>query len=82
MPDIAFKDVLVRKVDVAVLDKIKEKAKRQKRSLQAEMMLMFRDAAEKSSALDRLEEIRRIRASIKNRLQTDSVVLLREDRDR
>lgn len=82
MSDIAFKDVLVRKVDVAVLDKIKEKAKRQKRSLQAEMTLMFRDAAEKSSALDRLEEIRRIRASIKNRQQTDSVVLLREDRDR
>ena len=82
MPDVAFKDVLVRKVDVAVLDKIKERAKRQKRSLQAEMTIIFRDAAEKSLAVDRLENLRQIRASIKNREQTDSVILLREDRDR
>ncbi len=82
MTDVVFKDVLVRKVDTVILEKLKRKAKRQNRSLQAEMQVIFRDAAERSEPTERLEEIRRIRASIKNRQQTDSAILLREDRNR
>ena len=82
MAETMFKDVLVRKVDIATIEKLKHKAKRQKRSLQAQMLIVLRSAAEKTEPTDRLEEIRRIRASIKNRQQTDSAILLREDRDR
>ena len=82
MAQVLFKDVLVRKVDIATLEKLKAKAKRQNRSLQAEMQFIFRDAAERVEPSERLDEIRRIRASIKNRNQTDSAILLREDRDR
>ena len=82
MSEVLFKDVLVRKVEIALLEKLRRKAKRQNRSLQAEMQLILRDAAERSEPTERLEEIRRIRASIKNKQQTDSAILLREDRDR
>ena len=82
MPEVIFKDVLVRKVDIATIEKLKHKAKQQNRSLQSQMLIVLRDAAEKTEPADRLEEIRRIRASIKNRQQTDSATLLREDRGR
>lgn len=82
MAEALFKDVLVRKVDIGILEKLRHKAKRQNRSLQAEMQVILRDAAKRSEPSERLEEIRRIRASIKNRRQTDSAILLREDRDR
>lgn len=75
-------NVLVRDVDISVLDRIKLYAKRQNRSLQAEMTLIMRDASERPDPSERLKEIRRIRASIKNKQQTDSAILLREDRDR
>ena len=82
MPEAMFKDVLVRKVDVATIEKLKHKAKRENRSLQAQMLIVLRSGAEKTEPTERLEEIRRIRASIKNRQQTDSAILLREDRER
>lgn len=82
MPEIEYKDVLIRNVEVSVLDKLKRKAKLQNRSLQSEMQFIFRDAAERAEPSERLTEIRRIRAAIKNRDQTDSAILLREDRNR
>ncbi len=82
MREAIYKDVLVRKVDIATIEKLKHKAKRQNRSLQAQMLIGLRSEAAKTEPADRLEEIRRIRASIKNRQQTDSAILLREDRDR
>jgi hypothetical protein len=82
MSEVLFKDVLIRKVEVAVLEKLKRKAKLKNRSLQAEMQGIFRDAAERAEPSERLAEIRKIRASIKNRDQTDSAILLRDDRNR
>ena len=75
-------DVLVRDVEVAVLDSLKLRAKRQNRSLQSEMKMIFREAAERREPLSELEVIRKIRASVKNPQTTDSVELLREDRNR
>jgi plasmid stability protein len=75
-------DVLVRDVDVSVLDKIKLRAKRQNRSLQSEMKIIFREAAEKREPLLELELIRKIRASNTKVNKTDSADLLREDRER
>ena len=81
MSEIAVQDVLVRKIEISVVEKLKEKAKKQNRSLQAEMQIALRDAADKPEASSALEVARKIRASIKNRNQTDSVILLRELRE-
>ncbi len=75
-------DVLVRDVDVLVLDKIKLWAKRQNRSLQSEMKIIMSDAAKRREPLSELELIRKIRASNTKVNTTDSADLLREDRDR
>ena len=47
-------NVLVRDVDVAVLDKIKFQAKQKNRSLQAEMKVMMADAANRRERLSGL----------------------------
>ncbi len=75
-------NVLVRDVEVSVLDRLKLRAKRQKRSLQAEMKTIFEDAAARPEPLSELELIRKIRASNTKVNKTDSADLLREDRDR
>ena len=44
MPDVLVRDVLVRGVPIATLDKIKARAKRQNRSLQSEMAIIIKRA--------------------------------------
>lgn len=75
-------NVLIRDVDVAVLNRLKTRAKGQNRSLQAELNNVLRDSANRPDPMSELELIREIRASIKNKQRTDSVELLREDRNR
>jgi plasmid stability protein len=74
-------NVLVRDVDVSVLDRLKLRAKRQNRSLQAEMKIILQDAARREP-LSELELIRKFRALNTKVNRTDSADLLREDRDR
>lgn len=75
-------NVLIRDVDIFDLDRIKAQAKRQNRSLQAEMKIIIKAAAERRDPMSELELIRKIRASNKKINKTDSVDLLREDRNR
>ena len=75
-------DVLIRDVEVAVIDRLKARAKGQNRSLQSELNSILRDSANRREPMSELELIREIRASIKNKQKTDSVELLREDRNR
>jgi plasmid stability protein len=75
-------NVLIRDVDTLDLDRIKARAKRQNRSLQAEMKIIIKAAAERRDPISELELIRKIRASNKKINKTDSVDLLREDRNR
>ena len=75
-------DVLVRDVDILVLERLKSKAKRENRSLQSELSILLRRASEQDEPISRLDLVRKIRGSIKNVQKTDSVELLREDRDR
>lgn len=75
-------DVLVRDVEASVLDKLKVRAKRRNRSLQAEMKIILTAAADIQEPLSSLEVIRRIRASNTKVNRTDSADLLREDRER
>ena len=69
-------------LEVAVLDRLKVRAKGQKRSLQAEMKIILSEAANKREPLSELQLARKIKASLTNKNQTDSVELLREDRNR
>lgn len=75
-------NVLVRDLDQTVLDRLKKRAVRNRRSLQSEVQIILAHAADEREPLSDLEVARRSRASIKNRNQTDSVELLREDRAR
>ena len=75
-------NVLVRDVEVSVLDRLKLRAKRQNRSLQAEMKIILQDAAARREPLSELQLIRKIRSLNTRVNKTDSADLLREDRDR
>ncbi len=73
--------VLVRDVEPAVLNRLKERAQRNGRSLQSELRLILRQA----SGVDvdaALEDLRRIQADFAGRTFSDSTDLLREDRER
>jgi len=72
----------IRNVEPKIVAALKRRARLNKRSLEAELRLIVADAA----LIDHdfvLSEMRRISAMTpKDRPQTDSVALLREDRDR
>jgi plasmid stability protein len=75
-------DILVRNIDPNAITRLKEKARRHNRSLQAELKRIVVRAAEEPEILSELELIRQIRESIKNPQTTDSTDLIREDRQR
>jgi len=77
-------DVLVRGLEPSVIERLKARANRENRSLQAEVKSILTEASTRTSTLSRREVARRIRESIarSGRQQTDSALLLREDRDR
>jgi plasmid stability protein len=71
--------VLIRDLDVAVLDKLKARAQRHGRSLQAELKIILQQAAAMNAAEARLVA-QRIRGRLANRSHSDSAGLLAEDR--
>lgn len=73
--------VLVRDVEDTVLERLKERARRNGRSLQSELKLILEDAAGTSMAEARAAA-RRVREQIAHYSASDSAALLREDRDR
>ncbi len=76
-------NILIRDdVDAAVLEKLKNRAARKGRSLQAELQNLLREASEKKEPLSQRESLRRLISLISNKNQTDSAELLREDRAR
>lgn len=75
-------NVLVRDLEPSVVDRLKLRAKRQERSLQAELNSILTEVANRPDPLTEMELLRKFRNSIKNKQQTDSAILLREDRDR
>ncbi len=78
-------DILIRNVDSKTLKRLKERAKENRRSLQAELSSILVDAAgtEKMDMKTFVESVARIRASLAGRKQTtDSVDLIREARGR
>ena len=76
-------DVLIRGVNQATLERLRARAKRHQRSLQAEIRTILDDVATRD---EQREEAIRVAHSIKERLraipQSDSTDLIRADRDR
>lgn len=73
--------VLIRDVAPEIIDKLKEQAHRNHRSLEAELRLIVEAAADRAN-LSRSTEVDRVRALFHGRAFDDSAVLLRADRDR
>lgn len=75
--------VTIRNLDEDVVKALKEKAKRNNRSLEGEIRTLLSDAAKRPARQTQLVEIaRRIAAMTPDVPQTDSTDLIREDRDR
>lgn len=74
-------DVLVRDVDEKVLEKLKNKAARNGRSLQREVQIILNEAINFEPLSD-AEVARKIKDSLRGRQHSDSAESLREDRNR
>jgi plasmid stability protein len=79
-------EVLVRNLDEVVVDRLKSRARENGRSLQAELKMILEEAAASSAVRPSRAEYRVLAASVRSqlsdRVQTDSVELLAEDRAR
>jgi plasmid stability protein len=74
--------ILVRDLEPEVVDALKARAKRFRRSLEAEVRLLLSEAADRErAAADFWERADRMRESLRGRPHTDSAILIREDRD-
>ncbi len=74
-------DVLVRNVDQAVLDKLKDQAEKNGRSLQNELVQILSSVIGRSRSSD-TETAEKIKRSLRGRKFSDSAQILREDRAR
>ena len=75
--------VTIRNLDDRVIKRLKARAKSHRRSLEAELRDLLSRASRQPLIVDALAEADRIAAMTpKNVKQTDSVLLLREDRSR
>lgn len=73
--------ILVRDLSPDIVDRLKNRAYRNGRSLQGEVKAILESAAKLSMAEAR-EVARQFRQSLEGRMTSDSADLLREDRDR
>jgi antitoxin FitA len=74
--------ILVRDLDPAVVERLKQQAKRNHRSLQAEVRAILEGAAHERSKAETLARADVIRALLGHRQFSDSADLIREDRER
>ncbi len=75
-------NLTIRNLDDKVVERLKKKAKDNGRSLEAELRVLLKQAANRKSPEELLAIADRIAAMTPDVPQTDSAELLREDRDR
>ena len=73
-------DVLVRGVEKTVLERLKQNAQTNGRSLQAELQIVLNRAANKKVS-DAQDTAKQIRESLLGREHSDSAEILREERE-
>lgn len=77
--------VLIRDLDLKVIETLKQRAQQNSRSLQGELKVILEEAARKPAHIsidEFLAKAREIRNRTAGRAQTDSAELIREDRGR
>lgn len=74
--------LLVRDLDDQVMSRLKERARRNQRSLQAEARAILEAAAPRYTKEEALEVFRAWQEKLRGRPMSDSADLIREDRDR
>ena len=74
--------VLVRDIEPDVVNRLKERARQNGRSFEAELRVILKEAASEEKNTDMLAESRKIRALLKGHDFSDSTELIREDRNR
>ncbi len=74
--------ILVRNLEPEVVERLKERAARNGRSLQAEVAQILRDESRKKTMTEARAEAERIRRGFAGRCFPDSAALIREDRER
>ncbi len=76
-------DVLIRNIDEKTLNKLKKRAERNNRSLQAELKILLEEEASMNmdEAKNKVREIYE-KYKVEGRVFSDSVKDIREDRDR
>ena len=73
----------IRDLDDGVIDRLKAQARANQRSLEGEVRhLLVREASEHLRTAEFLERADALAATTSGRRQTDSAILIREDRDR
>ncbi|MEW5947057.1 MAG: hypothetical protein AB1742_12750 [bacterium] len=77
-------EILVRNLDGNVVDRLKKRAKRRGRSLQAEVKMILETAANspQTDVAGARKLVHKVRRRFKGRNFPDSAELIREDRDR
>ena len=73
--------VLVRDISPELVEKLRVRARRNQRSLEAELRVILHEALQTPLPTVQ-DDIERVRALFAGRSFTDSAILLREDRDR
>ncbi len=74
--------ILVRDLDAKTVERLKKHARENGRSLQSEVKKILEDSSSKMTLSEFRATTARIRKSLEGRKHTDSVLLIREDRDR
>lgn len=74
-------NLTIRNLDDTVVERLKVRAKAHNRSLEAEVRTILEATARTADRKAFIEEARRIAAMTPNVPQTDSTLLIREDRD-
>jgi len=75
--------LLIRDISPEVVDNLKERARRNRRSLQAEARLILEQAVDRGKAIERMAAVAaEMRQRLAGRPQTDSVKLIRKARER
>ena len=74
--------ILVRNLDTKTVARLKKHARENRRSLESEAKRVLENASNKMTLSEFRSTADRIRESLKDRTHTDSVLLLREDRER
>ena len=74
--------ILVRNLDTKTVARLKKHARENKRSLESEAKRVLETASNKLTLSEFRSGADRMRESLKDRIHTDSALLLREDRER